>query len=179
MGRPSSIIISDVDKALGTSMVSGPSLDLDLAVGGPKLVLSCQEQTGVILQALSLLESNFRDSAVVPGISPPEGFSWQFWAGVWVLAPGPVPSMDRDTGGACKSSALNDVATKSSGDLSPDMDIDSDDSMSEFERNIRKLLPDLQRGQESSVNRQSTGIRKSERQKKPSSRFTEEAGYLA
>lgn len=59
-----------------------------------------------------------------------------------------------------------------------DIDIDLNDSITEFKSNLRELMPNFQSGNEavSVDNLQET--RKNERQKKPSSRFNEEAGYL-
>lgn len=51
--------------------------------------------------------------------------------------------------------------------------------MAEFERNLKILMPDLHGGTDLLSLGQALGTRKSERQKKPSSWFNEEAGYLA
>lgn len=62
---------------------------------------------------------------------------------------------------------------------SPVDDFESDDSVCEFESNLRKLLPGLQ--ESSSVVRpgQVKGIRRSAWQKKPSTKWNEDAGSVA
>lgn len=56
---------------------------------------------------------------------------------------------------------------------------ESDESISEFERNLRVLLLDLHIGNESTEVDQPLGTRRSERAKKPSFHFTEDAGFVA
>lgn len=55
---------------------------------------------------------------------------------------------------------------------------ESDDSISEFERKLKVLLPDLHGGSEFAIREQSRSTRKSERKKKPSSHFNEEANFI-
>lgn len=62
---------------------------------------------------------------------------------------------------------------------SPDSFSESDDPISEFEMNLRKLMLGLLRDPEARTVSQQKGTRRSERIKKPSSRFNEEAGYIA
>lgn len=57
-------------------------------------------------------------------------------------------------------------------------DVESNDFVTEFERNMRVLLPNFQSGLEASSADSVIGTWKSERHKKPSSRFNEEAGFL-
>lgn len=70
-------------------------------------------------------------------------------------------------------SELERVDTQSSG-----TGADSVDSASEFEKNLRVLLPDLQIGSSLGNYDPAKGSRRSKRQKKPSSRFNEEAGFI-
>lgn len=56
---------------------------------------------------------------------------------------------------------------------------ESDDSISEFEMNLRKLMPSLLGEPGESNTKESKGTRCSERMKKPYSRFNEEASFLA
>lgn len=51
--------------------------------------------------------------------------------------------------------------------MSSDLDTGSVDSVSEFERNLKKLLPDLHVKSNPSKSGQSAGTRKSERKKTP------------
>ncbi|XP_039136264.1 uncharacterized protein LOC120273647 [Dioscorea cayenensis subsp. rotundata] len=55
----------------------------------------------------------------------------------------------------------------------------SDESSYEFERSIRVSLPRLKERNSSPSNKATKGVRKSERHKKPSSRWNEEVGYVA
>lgn len=54
----------------------------------------------------------------------------------------------------------------------------SDESSYEFERSIRELLPGLKEGESSLSTVVPKGVRKSERHKKPSSRWNKEAGFV-
>lgn len=99
-------------------------------------------------------------------------------ARVWALVPASSPTNEGGNSGADLTIEGVVSDTRSSYSLSPKMDIDSDNSVTEFERNIRKLLPCLHEESNTSKIGQSTGTKKSERQKKPSSRFNEEVGYL-
>lgn len=60
----------------------------------------------------------------------------------------------------------------------PNSILESDDSISEFEMNLRKLMPDLLGGLETNTSVQPKGTRRSKRIKKPSSCFNEETSYL-
>lgn len=55
----------------------------------------------------------------------------------------------------------------------------SDNSISEFERNFWVLLPDLHDGTKLITSEQPQGTRRNRRPKKPSSRFNEDARFLA
>lgn len=57
--------------------------------------------------------------------------------------------------------------------------MESDDSFSEFKRNLRVLLPSLHSSSEGGPIENLQGTRKSKRHKKPSSRFNEETGFVA
>lgn len=122
--------------------------------------------------------TNFSDESVMPTLTPPAGFLWQFVAGGWALK----PVSDRNVGAGIvllRSEIDTDKLPPSSeASESPDHSFDSVLS-SDFERNMRKLLPDLQRGSDASEMKHSQRARRSERPKKPSSRFTEDAGFVA
>lgn len=60
-----------------------------------------------------------------------------------------------------------------------DSNYESDDSISEFERKLRVLLPDMNGRSDDVAVEKSRGTRNSERKKKPSSRLNEEAGFIA
>lgn len=62
--------------------------------------------------------------------------------------------------------------------LSTEGEEDLDDSVSKFERNLQEMLPGLQGSSSSGGNEPLKGCRRSERQKKPSSRFNSEAGFV-
>lgn len=59
-----------------------------------------------------------------------------------------------------------------------DSNYESGDSISEFEMNLRVLLPNLHGRSESVTRGQTRTTRKSEKKKKPSSRFNEEASFI-
>lgn len=61
--------------------------------------------------------------------------------------------------------------TLSADKVSPYNIFDPNDWMSKFERNLRELIPDLHGGNDSTASEQPKGTRRSERLKKPSSRF--------
>lgn len=62
---------------------------------------------------------------------------------------------------------------------SQDEDLDSDDSVTEFERHIRELMPSLKEDNDPVLLKQAKGTKKSERQKKPSTKWTKDAGFVA
>lgn len=116
---------------------------------------------------------DFRDDSTIPDMEPPSAFKWQFLVGVRALVP-ILPPAEVDNG-ANALKVLEGDDTQSAQLVSHDTDLDSDDSMSEFERNLKELMPDLHSG----IETRTKGTRKSERPKRPSSRFNEEAGFLA
>lgn len=95
---------------------------------------------------------------------------------MWALVPESVSSVVSIDSCADILKERKGTDTRSMDKLSPDNDLESDDSMSEFERNLRELLSDLNGGHESATAGQPIGTRKSKRLKKPSSWFNEEAG---
>lgn len=56
---------------------------------------------------------------------------------------------------------------------------ESDDSITKFERNLRELMLDLHRVTELNIMEQHKRTCRSERSKKPSSHFNEDASYIA
>lgn len=60
----------------------------------------------------------------------------------------------------------------------PEVDYESDESESEFEKSIRSMLPGLHSGPLEDQQPLPPGARRSERQKKPSSRWNEDAGFV-
>lgn len=127
---------------------------------------------------------------------PPNGFKWQFIAGLWSLVPLVTPvssahlasvspilevpdSQVAPAGtvvdGPSREHPLEDSA--SGGDL-PEIDSGTDDSESEFDKTIRLMLPGLCSGPSEDQQPLPPGARRSERQKKPSSRWNEDAGFV-
>lgn len=82
-------------------------------------------------------------------------------ANQWVLTPILIPK-------EIEASVDNKDHVSESEDL--DKDYGSDDSVTDFERSLKEMLPSLKVGISSSVSGTSVGTRKSERSKKPSSR---------
>lgn len=66
------------------------------------------------------------------------------FAGMWALVPD-LTLVDVDS---CAEvlKEIKGTDTQSLELVSPDIDLESDDSISEFERNLRELMPDLHRG---------------------------------
>lgn len=122
---------------------------------------------------------NFRNRDAAPGVAPPEGFQWQFLEGGWVLAPVIAHTEVAIYNDSAVLSEKEGSETGNANVVSPEVDKDSDDSVSEFERNLRELLPDLPGSRSSSATGQTQGTRKSERQKKPLLRFNEDTGCSA
>lgn len=74
-------------------------------------------------------------------MTPQVGLTWQFLAGVWALFPVIVsPKVVSD--GVPSETELFD--SQSADKLSSNLEGDSNDSVSEFERNLRALMPGLQ-----------------------------------
>lgn len=112
-----------------------------------------------------------------PCFVPPPGFRWKILEGVWAMVPGvatnegsPTDLEHHDLGGTGSQSMVKE---------SPSNSAESEDSVSVFERELRVLLPDLPCAAEEATAEQRIGTRRSERPKKPSSRFTEDAGFVA
>lgn len=84
-------------------------------------------------------------------------------ASTWVLVPDQLPPAIEDIIGE----GLKDEAEKSSNrsavDASPELGTESDDSVSEFDIKLWKLLPGLHNNDDVSVTGQHVGTRKSER----------------
>lgn len=167
---------------------AGPSLghvSVMLPVGTSKDVagLSPNRNTEIISSSIFNLENvKFGDESMKAELAPPAGFLWRFSAGVWVLYPSIVDSL----GGSVASNKepvqvdmLEVDKIPSDGDNCPsDIDVVSDDSVTEFERNLRELLPDLKESSSSGGLATPRGSRGSERQKRPSTRFNEESGFV-
>lgn len=122
---------------------------------------------------------DFRDISAAPTLEPPIGFSWKFLSGAWVLAPVDLPIDSEDPNGdelLYDGEGDDGSKARSTDAISQGVDVESDDSITDFERNLRVLLPGFQGG--NTEQELAVGTRKSERPKKPSSRFTEDAGYL-
>lgn len=150
--------LSDVTHSLGTSKEMENSeeavCEADLVIGptyGPlskgdkkNLGISfsfCSNRTGVP----ELEKVDFSDESVLPNLTPPGGFSWEFIAGGWALRSN-VGQSDMTVGGTHMSSVNLHSPTPVM--TSTDSTEVSDDSFSEFERNLQELLPGLPRGSE-------------------------------
>lgn len=109
---------------------------------------------------------------------PPSGFTWEFLAGVWALKPAVRQPVLKEDCSAKETSEQEKL--QSSSDVMETLDslYESDDSVSEFERNLRELMPNLLRGSKSVIAEQPRSTQRSESPKKHSSRFNEEAGYI-
>lgn len=176
------LLICDVGLQVGWPFVSKPESvsGKDLDTGDKVARDSRGKQIGEeSLAPVKLSKVNFKDKSAVPTIDPLDGFLWQFIAGGWAFVP---VLAQEDAGGRSGTDLMSEGDEGSderpTDDVSLGVKVESDDLASEFERNLRELLPGLQGGLEASGQRQATGLRKSERSKKPSSRFTEDAGYL-
>lgn len=136
-------------------------------VGVTKKVVAPVDHQGSGSGIDRLLEGvDIMDEKARPATNPPEGFHWQFLANIWVLAP-VVVLKDSD-----KGVDSNDPNVSESEDI--EEVYASDDSR----RSLKELLPGL-KGGSSPTSEVPKGVRKSERQKKPSSRWNEEAGFWA
>lgn len=119
------------------------------------------------------------ESSQPPIGDPPAGFCWKFIVNVWALVPQvqvtgtDMSKVEMPLGGM--------VDTKSHREEGASLEClsDSEGYITEFERNLKTLLPDLQVGTEAAEVDIPIGTRRSERPKKPSSRFTENAGFVA
>lgn len=132
-----------------------------------------------IIPSLDLENVNFNDDSALPDLVPPAGFSWEFIIGCWALKPvfkQPMISVDCV---AKEASEQEDLHSPSNVMETPDSLYESDDSVSEFERNLRELMPGMIGEPEPAAEKHTKGTKRSERPKKPSSRFNEEAGYIA
>lgn len=110
---------------------------------------------------------------------PLMGFTWEFLAGGWALKPAVGQHSVVGDSLNMKSIVPEDLHSLLAVSESPESLYESDDSISEFEKNLRELLPDLHGGFDSNAAELPRSARQSERQKKPFSRFNEEAGYIA
>ncbi|XP_039121679.1 uncharacterized protein LOC120258373 [Dioscorea cayenensis subsp. rotundata] len=122
--------------------------------------------SGLLLEGVDVLDSNAK-----PNTAPPMGFEWHFLANIWVLDPIIAPK-NANLGVGVGDSYASETEDR-------DDEFASDDSIYEFERSIKELLPGMKEGSSSPTNHAPKGVRKSDRPKKPSSRWTEEAGYVA
>lgn len=84
---------------------------------------------------------NFEDILVKAEATPPAGFTWKFSKEVWALFPGNVGTR---VASVAVPSDPNLGDSRSADFISSDLEGDSDDSASEFERNLRELLPGFQ-----------------------------------
>lgn len=174
MGDP--ILLCEVDQGLeGYNVRSRPLLACEKIHEGDATV-------GVMGDILSHSQINFGDSSRQPDVVPPTGFSWKFSEGVWALFPEcPRDVMvDSDLGDPVQEDYRSEGKedSQTTGIMSSDGDDESDDSVTKFERNLKELLPGLQGGSPTGGKDPPKGSRRSERQKKPSSRFNTEAGFL-
>lgn len=112
-----------------------------------------------------------------PEVVPPTGFTWKLSEGVWALFPAYLMG---DMGGGPRVPELQEgnEDSQSVDKLTSEGDEDSEDSVSEFERNLRELLPRLQESSSVGGKDPSLGSRRSERQKKLSSRFNTKVGFI-
>lgn len=100
-------------------------------------------------------------------------------SGSWVLFPNSAfrlvaeeggPKVRLEEAGEENTSMVND----SQGETS-----EPDDSVDDFEHKLREILPSLQEDNSLASLEQPKGTRTSERKKKPSSKWNEDAGFLA
>lgn len=140
----------------------------------------------------SLVGLNPCRSMVPPDMEPPKGCYWVFLAGVWALLPLHGQTVGNTLGThievaqddyqsvdkVSSEMANDDKVIESDIEGASNNDVDSEDSVSEFERNLRELLPNFQGSSSTGITEFPKGSRRSERHKKPSTRFNEDAGYL-
>lgn len=122
---------------------------------------------------------DFGNTEAKPIITPLVGFVWKFMSGIWAIFPesvqGPLNSEYRSRARSEEVGEKNLFVKKDS----PDDDFELDDSMTEFEQNLRELMPGLRKESSSVHMEKPKGTRKSKRQKKPSSKWNEDDGFLA
>lgn len=105
----------------------------------------------MLLEGVDVIDGKAR-----PATFPPEGFHWQFLAIFWVLDPVMV---DKETD---KGMEISEPHVSETEDLNEEYA--SDDSIFEFERLLRELMPGLKGGSSSRSIDAPKGVRKSERQ---------------
>ncbi|XP_039139646.1 uncharacterized protein LOC120276971 [Dioscorea cayenensis subsp. rotundata] len=198
-GRDEMISIAQISKAHDSDprlFCSKPSHMID----GPVLI----SPTHVLDEEIVISPEACFDATKPPLPGPLiSGYSWHFSCGAWCLIPknhslhsdnnhhiGDTSDNweDEEVGDKNLEEVLggDDFVPNSQLNLDfPSSDKDgSDDSSSDFEEKIRRMFLDSNSGKTTTEHTKhgktpSEGKRRSERQKKPSSRWTEEAGYLA
>lgn len=168
LGDP--ILLCEVDNELmDTHTSTGPGVgrDLGLTSGGGQTNVGFDPILGggIGISGISA-HVDFGDITVQPEIIPSSSFTWKFSEGVWALFletvglgvdVANVPSDQEQENSRSVGKGVSQSAIK----LTSEGEEDSDDSVTEFERNLRELLPGLQ----------VSSSRRSEIQKNLSSRF--------
>lgn len=104
------------------------------------------------LAHVDVMGVNLEDDKLEPNVAPPVGFSWRFASGVWAIFPEMLTLAGNIGCPANNAKAVEDVTnidTKSDDQDSQSavhelpLDVDSDDSMTEFENSLCKLLSGL------------------------------------
>ncbi|XP_039138075.1 uncharacterized protein LOC120275526 [Dioscorea cayenensis subsp. rotundata] len=180
-GSGDPLLLCEVDRSMGGPIHSSGTLvsrERDLQSRGRHPLTGENSLMGGGLEVFDIPSNiDFGDVTVQPEVVPPTGFIWKLSEGVWALFPVSL------RGDKCERPSVPDLQEGHGDSLSADKltsegDEDSDDSVSEFARNLRELLPGLQVSSSAGGKEPPVGSRRSERQKKPSSRFNAEAGFI-
>lgn len=127
----------------------------------------------------SISNINFGDENVTPTVTPPVKFLWKFLSRIWALILGKAQgSLEND----CRSLDKTEEESTDNqvlGTGSQDEGVESDDSVSESERNLRELMSGFQEDRVVGQLEHHHVTKCSERQKKPSSKRNKDAGLVA
>lgn len=151
----------DSDKGLVQETISGIGLTVSDEIPCVSRVVSTgsagplkRQEGGWAISTTKLESLNFKDDSATPAVAPPDGFKCHFLEGVWALVPISVISNARDYTEVNDVGIIGEDVEDGSDVRSPevrsqDIGHDSDDSMTEFERNLKILLPCLHEETES------------------------------
>lgn len=123
----------------------------------------------------ALVHVNFGNMAMQLDVVPLADFIWQFSAGVWALFPKLSSSGTVTVDMPSEPVRLDTLFIDK---ILSGTEVDSDDSVSEFERNLHELMLRLKGSSSSRCLDQPKLSRRSERHKKLSSRFNEDEGFI-
>lgn len=165
------LVLCEVDQHLGHDAIVGPGVEqMENSTNSVEVVPRLESD---VIGDLSKV--NFGDSSVMPLVTRPTSFNWKFLETFWALIPASVVNTDLTK----KLEEVEPVDGESDSQASDNDPQEVDygyDSMLEFERSFRELMPILQEGNSSKQCEFQMETRRSDIQKKPSSRRNEDAG---